>query len=77
MIPLEVSFHHNLDSIHGYVGAALASNIWHWYKKSDRWQVEKVIDVPRDTRFNSRKSLMFLEIQDLIETKVIFGSKVD
>jgi len=46
MIPLEVRFHHNPDSTHGYVGAALSSNILHWYKNGDRWQVEKVIDVP-------------------------------
>ncbi|BAZ44241.1 hypothetical protein NIES4102_12490 [Chondrocystis sp. NIES-4102] len=46
LIPLEVRFHHNPDSMHGYVGAALASNIWHWYKNDTQWQVEKVIDVP-------------------------------
>jgi methanethiol oxidase len=46
MIPLEARFHHNPDSTHGYVGAALSSNILHWYKDRDRWQVEKVIDVP-------------------------------
>lgn len=46
LIPLEVRFHHNPDSTHGYVGAALSSNIWHWCKNNDRWQVSKVIDVP-------------------------------
>ncbi|MDF5731315.1 MAG: selenium-binding family protein [Rhizonema sp. PD38] len=46
LIPLEVRFLHNPDSTHGFVGAALSSNIWHWYQKSDRWFVEKVIDVP-------------------------------
>jgi methanethiol oxidase len=45
MIPLEVRFHHNPDSTHGFVGAALSSNIWHWYKNG-QWQVEKVVDVP-------------------------------
>jgi selenium-binding protein 1 len=46
LIPLEVRFHHHPDSTHGFVGAALSSNVWHWYKKNDNWQVEKVIDVP-------------------------------
>ena len=32
MIPLEARFHHNPDSTHGFVGAALSSNIFHWYK---------------------------------------------
>ena len=45
MIPLEVRFYHNPDSTHGFVGAALSSNIWHWYKNG-KWQVEKVVDVP-------------------------------
>ncbi|MBD2306953.1 selenium-binding family protein [Chroococcidiopsis sp. FACHB-1243] len=46
LIPLEVRFHHNPDSTHGYVGAALSSNIWHWHKSNGQWTVEKVIDVP-------------------------------
>jgi len=45
MIPLEVRFHHNPDSTHGFVGAALSSTMWHWFKKGDDWQVDKVIDV--------------------------------
>jgi selenium-binding protein 1 len=45
-IPLEVRFCHDPDSTHGYVGAALSSTVWHWHKPGDRWQVEKVIDVP-------------------------------
>ena len=45
-IPLEVRFHHDPDSTHGFAGAALSSNIWHWYKSDDNWQVEKIIDVP-------------------------------
>lgn len=46
LIPLEVRFHHNPDSTHGYVGAALSSNIWHWHQNNGHWQVNKVIDVP-------------------------------
>ena len=45
MIPLEVRFHHNPDSTHGFVGAALSSSVWHWHKPSDQWEVNKVIQV--------------------------------
>ena len=46
LLPLEVRFHHNPDSSHGFVGAALSSNIWHWHKSNGEWKVEKVVDVP-------------------------------
>ena len=46
MIPLEARFHHNPDSTHGFVGAALSSNIFHWFKdEKGKIKVEKVIDV--------------------------------
>jgi selenium-binding protein 1 len=45
MIPLEVRFHHDPDSPHGFVGAALSSSIWHWQPSGDAWQAEKVIQV--------------------------------
>lgn len=45
MIPLEVRFHHNPDSTHGYVGAALSSTMWHWHNDDGDWQVSKVIEV--------------------------------
>ena len=45
MIPLEVRFHHNPDSQHGYVGAALSSAMWHFHKGSDSWSADKVIQV--------------------------------
>jgi len=49
LIPLEVRFHHNPESTHGFVGAALSSTMWHWHKADGRWQVEKVIAVkPRE-----------------------------
>jgi selenium-binding protein 1 len=41
LIPLEVRFHHNPDSTHGFVGAALSSNVWHWHKPNGHWEVEK------------------------------------
>ncbi len=44
-IPLEVRFHHDPDSTHGFAGAALGSAIFHWYKQGDRWQVDKVVQV--------------------------------
>ncbi|HLW67697.1 MAG TPA: selenium-binding family protein [Gemmataceae bacterium] len=46
MIPLEVRFHHNPQSTHGYVGAALSSVMWHFFKDGDEWKTEKVIEVP-------------------------------
>jgi len=46
MIPLEVRFHHDPQSTHGFVGAALSSTIWRWFKDGDRWKAEKVIEVP-------------------------------
>ena len=45
MIPLEVRFHHNPDSTHGFVGAALSSTMWHWHQRGGQWQVDKVIEV--------------------------------
>ena len=46
MIPLEVRGLHDPASSHGYVGATLSSNVFHWYKDdSGDVQIEKVIDV--------------------------------
>jgi selenium-binding protein 1 len=47
-IPLEVRFHHDPNSTHGFVGAALSSNMYHWHKENGQWEVEKVIDVPAE-----------------------------
>lgn len=44
-IPLEVRFHHNPESTHGFVGAALSSTMWHWHRMGDRWEAEQVIAV--------------------------------
>ncbi len=44
-IPLEVRFHHDPTSTHGFVGAALSSTVWHWFRDGDRWEVERVIAV--------------------------------
>jgi len=45
MIPLEVRFHHDPASTHGFVGAALSSTMWHYYQQDGEWKVDKVIDV--------------------------------
>ena len=46
LIPLEVRFHHDPDSTHGYVGAALSSTLWHWHKPNGKWTVEKSFGIP-------------------------------
>ena len=49
MIPLEVRWLHNPDAATGFVGAALSSAMFQWYRVGDRWQVRKVIQVePKD-----------------------------
>ncbi len=48
LLPLEVRFHHDPDSSHGFVGAALSSTLWHFFKDGDQWQAQKVIDVPSE-----------------------------
>ena len=45
LIPLEVRFHHDPDSTHGFAGAALSSTMWHWHKSGDSWRADKVIEV--------------------------------
>jgi selenium-binding protein 1 len=45
LIPLEVRFLHNPESTHGFVGAALSSVIWHYYKEGTEWKAEPVIEV--------------------------------
>ncbi len=44
-IPLEVRFHHDPESTHGFVGAALSSVIHHWHKPNERWEAESVVAV--------------------------------
>jgi selenium-binding protein 1 len=46
LIPLEIRFHHDPASAHGFVGAALSSTMWHFFKDGADWKVEKTIDVP-------------------------------
>jgi selenium-binding protein 1 len=44
-IPLEVRFHHNPDSTHGFVGAALSSSIWHFHESDAAWSADKIVQV--------------------------------
>lgn len=46
LVPLEIRFHHNPDSTHAFVGAALSSTMWHCHPVNGRWQADKVIAVP-------------------------------
>jgi selenium-binding protein 1 len=51
MVPLEVRFHHDPESTHGYVGAALSSVMWHFSKAAEGWKAEKVIEVePKEVK---------------------------
>uniref|UniRef100_A0A672FM94 Methanethiol oxidase n=1 Tax=Salarias fasciatus TaxID=181472 RepID=A0A672FM94_SALFA len=46
-IPLEVRFLHDPDATEGYVGCALRSNVFRFYKtEKGTWEAEKVINVP-------------------------------
>jgi selenium-binding protein 1 len=45
LIPLETRMHHNPDSTHGFVGATLSSNIFHYHQDNGDPEIEKVIDV--------------------------------
>jgi selenium-binding protein 1 len=49
LVPLEIRFHHNPDSEHAFVGAALSSTMWHCHKVkggNGAWQADQVISVP-------------------------------
>ncbi|MCT9094820.1 selenium-binding family protein [Haloarchaeobius sp. HME9146] len=48
-IPLEVRFLHSPVSTHGFLGAALSSNVFHFYEQGGEYRADKVIDVePRE-----------------------------
>lgn len=44
MIPLEVRFLHTPESAHGFVGAALSSNIFHFWEDNNGYHAEKALD---------------------------------
>ncbi len=64
-LPLEVRFHHNPESSHGFVGAALSSTIWHWFRSGEDWKAEKIIEVPAVTPDGARSPVPAL-ITDLV-----------
>jgi selenium-binding protein 1 len=45
MIPLEVRWLHDPDAEEGFVGAALSSTMWRWFRSNGGWDVEQVIAV--------------------------------
>jgi methanethiol oxidase len=44
-IPLEVRWLHDPDADDGFVGAALSSTMWRWYRSNGSWAAEKVLAV--------------------------------
>ena len=44
LVPLECRFLHSPVSTHGFVNAALSSNIFHFYEDGEEWHADKVID---------------------------------
>ncbi|MFB6156355.1 MAG: selenium-binding protein SBP56-related protein [Haloferacaceae archaeon] len=44
LLPLEVRFLHTPEHAHGYVGATLASNVFHFHREGGEYVAEKVID---------------------------------
>jgi len=44
MVPLETRFLHTPEHAHGFVNAALSSNIFHFWNRNGEWHAEKVID---------------------------------
>jgi selenium-binding protein 1 len=45
LIPLEVRWLHDPDAEEGFVGAALSSTMWRWYRANGEWAAEQVIAV--------------------------------
>ena len=48
MIPLEIRWQHDPDSLQGFVGATLSSNIIRFSKDNGHWATETVVDVPNE-----------------------------
>jgi selenium-binding protein 1 len=48
LIPLEIRWQHNPDSVQGFVGATLSSNIFRFHRDNGSWSAENVIDVPNE-----------------------------
>ncbi len=48
LIPLEIRWQHDPDSLQGFVGATLSSNIIRFAKDNGHWATETVVDVPNE-----------------------------
>jgi selenium-binding protein 1 len=48
LIPLEIRWQHDPDSLQGFVGATLSSNIVRFFGEDGSWKAEKVIDVANE-----------------------------
>ena len=49
LVPLEVKFLHDPNSSHGFCGAALSTNVIHfWKSKEGKWEWEKIIDIDNE-----------------------------
>lgn len=45
LMPLEIRFLHNPSAAEGFVGCALSSNVFRFYKSGAKWKADKVIDI--------------------------------
>jgi methanethiol oxidase len=48
LVPLEVRWLHDPDSTEGFVGAALSSNMFRWFRSNGSWEAEQVISVENE-----------------------------
>ncbi|CAG2112278.1 unnamed protein product, partial [Medioppia subpectinata] len=46
MLPLEIRFLHNPNACEGFVGCALSSTVFRFFKSGDKWEAEKVLSIP-------------------------------
>lgn len=47
IMPLEIRFLHNPNAIEGFVGCALSSTVFRFYKSGHKWESQLVITVPK------------------------------
>jgi selenium-binding protein 1 len=45
LVPLELRWLHDPDAEEGFVGAALSSVMWRWYRSNGSWAAEPIIEV--------------------------------
>ncbi|MFD1645989.1 selenium-binding family protein [Haloarchaeobius litoreus] len=76
LVPLETRFLHSPESVHGYVNAALSSNIFHFWEEDDEYQVEKVIDFESGEHADWDMPVPALPVDILVsmDDRYLFGS---